>query len=370
MRTLKSILYKALYFLIPIGLLLHYGTSYIPEIIEKYYSNFIGKFIIQALSHISGIFPFSIMEILVIALGPYILFRLSSFVIKLVKQKGKRKNVLLSFSKEFVITIGLIYFVFVVGWAINYNRLPFSKIASYDTGKVTQNELEAVCQDLIKQTNLYRQNVKEGNKGEMKLLSTKESILKNAYKGYDDASSRFDVLKGSYGRPKGPYLSKFMSLQGLGGIYCPFTGEPNVNIDMPDSSIPFVACHEMAHQHGFAREDEANYIGYITSTAHPDVDFKYSGYISALVYAMNALYDHDKDKYMQLSKGLADGVKRDFKVRREYWASFEGPIDKVSSAANNVYLKANMQKDGIESYGRMVDLLIFEYREKNKTMKN
>jgi len=67
----------------------------------------------------------------------------------------------------------------------------------------------------------------------------------------------------------------------------PFTGEANVNISMPHTSIPFTACHEMAHQIGFAREDEANFIAYIACKNHPSPDFQYSGILSALINATN-----------------------------------------------------------------------------------
>ncbi|MEI3307330.1 MAG: DUF3810 family protein [Eggerthella lenta] len=39
-----------------------------------------------------------------------------------------------------------------------------------------------------------------------------------------------------------------------------------------------------------------------------------------------------------------------------------GPGQDVSNAANDTYLKANNQSDGMRSYGRMVDLLLAEQR--------
>jgi predicted aminopeptidase len=158
-------------------------------------------------------------------------------------------------------------------------------------------------------------------------------------------------------------FSKVLSLQGLGGIYCPFTGEANINMDMPDSSIPFVICHEMAHQRGFAREDEANFIGYLASMENPDAEFKYSGSISALNYAMNALYDKNKEKFSALREKFSGEVNRDLKARNVYWKSYDGIVNKISDAANDTYLKVNRQKDGNESYGRMVDLLIYHNRQ-------
>jgi hypothetical protein len=97
---------------------------------------------------------------------------------------------------------------------------------------------------------------------------------------------------------------------------------------------------------------------------HPDVDFQYSGTLLALIHVMNALYHYDQDKYNQLRKKYSEGIQRDLTAMREFWKKYEGPIEDISSAINDAYLKANIQKDGIYSYGRMVDLLIAEHRLK------
>ncbi|HOV26272.1 MAG TPA: DUF3810 domain-containing protein [Pseudobacteroides sp.] len=352
--------------LIPLGAVLFYGTAYTPDLIEKYYSNLVGKKFIEILSTVTGIIPFSIMEFLEIGLVLYILYNIVMLIYRLITKKGKRKQVAAMFFKKAFVIISVIYIVFIAGWALNYNRYPFSKIASYDTTSVNINELVDVCDNLITKANELRLKVKENDDGVMILEKGKKNALDNAYIGYEILAQTYPELKGRYGKPKGMLFSKFMSMQGLGGMYCPFTGEANINMDMPDSSIPFVICHEMAHQRGFAREDEANFVGYLASQENPDVEFKYSGTVSALNYAMNALYKRDREKFNALREKFGDGLNRDLKARNIYWSSYEGIVNKVSDAANDAYLKVNRQKDGTESYGRMVDLLIFHYRQSIK----
>ena len=80
-----------------------------------------------------------------------------------------------------------------------------------------------------------------------------------------------------------------MSYTNITGIYSPFTAEANVNVSVPKSTLLFTTMHEMAHQRGFASENEANFIAYLTCIAHPDVDFQYSGYLNALNYVNRAL---------------------------------------------------------------------------------
>ena len=158
-------------------------------------------------------------------------------------------------------------------------------------------------------------------------------------------------------------LSKLMSYTGITGVYFPYTGEANVNIGPPDSMILSTACHEMAHQRGFAREDEANYISYFVCMQNPDADFQYSGVLLALINSMNALYTHDKKAYLELTKKYSPGLIRDLKQNNLYWEKHEGSLQKISDRINDAYLKSNMQNDGVYSYGRMVDLIIAEYRK-------
>ena len=43
--------------------------------------------------------------------------------------------------------------------------------------------------------------------------------------------------------------------------------------------------------------------------------------------------------------------------------SFEGRVAEASARLNDKYLRANRQKDGVRSYGRMVDLMLAYYKD-------
>jgi len=86
----------------------------------------------------------------------------------------------------------------------------------------------------------------------------------------------------------------------------------------------------------------------------------------ALIYSMNALADVDFEAYKDLVGKYSPGMRRDLIDNNEFWAQYEGKVEKISNSINNTYLKTNGQKDGVQSYGRMVDLLLAEYRSKEK----
>ena len=64
----------------------------------------------------------------------------------------------------------------------------------------------------------------------------------------------------------------------------------------------------------------------------------------------------------QLKALLPEGVLRDLAANSRYWARYDTPVGETADRWNDAYLKANAQTDGVQSYGRMVDLLIAFYR--------
>ncbi|MCT4687901.1 DUF3810 domain-containing protein [Vallitalea sp.] len=362
MDRLKSISKWSLILLLPIGILLTNIAQSSPAFIEKYYSNGIYHYISQFLSNITGIIPISIAELLIIFLIALFIYKLVRIIITLIKTKNKKRYILIDFLRKILIFISVGYFIFVLIWGLNYYRLPFSEIANLNVQDATIQELTGLCESLITEANDLRNQVQEDDNSVMYVPKGYNDIFNRAHKGYDNIADKYKELGGNYGAPKGVVFSQVMSYSGITGIYFPFTAEANVNKDRTHVLLPATACHEIAHQRGFAREDEANYIAYLTCIAHPDLDFQYSGTILALIHSMNKLYQHDTNAYYTLKATFSQGVLRDLQDNNKFWQKYSGPIDKASTKINNTYLKLNKQQDGVQSYGRMVDLLIAEYR--------
>ena len=78
---------------------------------------------------------------------------------------------------------------------------------------------------------------------------------------------------------------------------------------------------------------------------------------------MNALYGAGRrESYVRIYDSLPEQAKRDYRASNRYWKQFETKVAEVSTSLNDHYLKANAQSDGVQSYGRMVDLLLAERR--------
>ncbi len=349
--------------LLPFGIILTKISTMFPTFIEKFYSSFLYKIIAKILSWITGILPFSLAELIIISVTALLLWYFIKTILDLYKCKSKRLKILKNFFLNILAAMGLVYFSFQILWGFNYQRLTASKIFELNVRKSSTNELARLCESLVNSSNTLRKKINENKDGVMELPYNKKNVLKTAHLGYDIVSLKYTKLKGNYGSPKPLLLSVPMCYTGITGFYFPFTNEANVNMAEPVSFLPFTTAHEMAHQRGFAKEDEANYISYLVCINHPDVNFQYSGTLAALSYSLNALQKNDAEKYRTLILSCNKGVLNDIKYNQEFWARYSGPIEEINDKINDTYLKSQNQQSGSKSYGEMVDLLLAAYRE-------
>jgi hypothetical protein len=145
------------------------------------------------------------------------------------------------------------------------------------------------------------------------------------------------------------------------GVYTYFTGEANVNVHFPDYSTPFTTAHEFAHQRGYSRENEANFIAFMVCIRSGDPYVEYSGYISMLEYISSALNKTDKEAYKSLYSTLDERIKGEFAAYSEFYYANENVfLGNLSNFINDKYLKSQ-GTEGIVSYGLVVKLCVAYY---------
>jgi hypothetical protein len=353
--------------LLPVAVALELAASASPPLVERLYAQRLYRVVSEMFAGSVGRVPFSLGEVLlwtgIGGAGAWTFRRLR----RLGRARGRRRAVLVSTLADAWAAAGALYLAFVVLWGLNYRRPPYAALAGLDARPATVGELVAVCERLISETNHARAGLPEDAAGVVRLADGRPGALRRAPTGYGEAARIEPVLAGASAPAKPVIISTVLSYLGISGIFSPFTGEANVNMTLPDPDVPFAACHELAHARGFAREDEANYVGYLACTRHPDGDFRYSGLLAASVYAMNELARVDRQGHMRLDARRAPGVRRDLAALVAWAERYRGPAERVSQAVNNAYLKTQGQKEGVRSYGRMVDLLIAEERARLTT---
>lgn len=356
----RKILRLYILLLLVTGLLTLFAYKY-PVLVEKVYAQSLYIWFIRPLSLVTGLLPFSLAELLIVSTVLYGVYKLVLGIRILIGNPRKFLSLCKTMLPRFFLGLIVIYLSFNLVWGLNYNRLSFAEINGITVQPASTADLKGLATALVQKANGLREQVQEDERGIMVLLGGIREMFSRADLGYREAAEIYPTLGGNYGRPKGVLLSRYWSYTGIGGMYFPFTAEANVNTNQPHWLLTATTTHEMAHQRGFAREDEANYIAYLTCIMHPDPDFQYSGVMLALIHTMNALYHQDSDAWSDVRGLYSDGVVRDIKDYQDYLVRHEGLLKRASTTVNDSYLKANRQHDGVESYGRMIDLLLAEW---------
>ena len=365
MRSILKLKRIYLLGLIPISFLLILLAKNSRFFAEQVFAQHIYKWFSQFISIIIGIFPFSLAELFIYTLPITGIFLLGRYLVRIIRSKENRIQLVLKGLLNILCTLSVGIFLFVILSGMNYYRASFSSYSGLEIRESTIDELYALTESLAFQANELREETYGRNeKGVFALTESKFKVAKLADQAMDELAKTYSVLKGRYSAPKPVLSSKLMSYTEITGIFFPFTMEANVNTDIPDYTIPATMLHELAHLRGFMREDEANYIAYLAGMASDSAELKYSSTMLALIISGNALYEQDPDMYFKIRSQYSEGVLKDIRANSEYWTKYEDTvISTVSNKMNDTYLKANNQTDGVKSYGRMVDLLLANYRK-------
>ena len=186
---------------------------------------------------------------------------------------------------------------------------------------------------------------------------------------YEGIAAEFPCLKADTGRAKPIVCSRLQSMLGFTGVYFPFTGEANVNVDAPACLIPATIAHELSHQRMVASENEANFVGIAACLASGDPIFAYSGALQGLILLSNALYSAAPDRWQAIvQQYFTEELSRDWTDNNAYWAALESPVEEKAGQTYDAFLKQNDQELGMRSYGACVDLLVAWERTKSETI--
>lgn len=345
--------YWVLIVFLPIQWVLIQYLSAKPALVERFYSTGIYPHLSEALRFLLGWIPFSIGDVLYILLA----FLLLKNGIKVIRKR--KVNLLKVFA-----SISIIYFVFQFLWGINYLREPIETSFEIDSTTYSTEELEEFTNKLIIKINSIQLKLTKNDTLKVVIPYSKKMIYDKVKLGYTDLEKDHSHVIYKNNSIKHSIISLPLSYMGFSGYLNPFTGEAQVNSLNPVITYPATSCHEVAHQLGFAAENEANFIGFLASVKNDDLYFQYSGLYMALRYALNDLYRHDKQKYKDAFNLLHKGVIKNMIENQKHWEKYKNPFEPFFKLIFNQFLKANKQKSGIKSYNLMVGLLI-NYEKKH-----
>ena len=327
--------------------------------IERYYSKGIYPFISSFFRIILGWIPFSVGDFLIF----FGIFAFLRFLFRLIKTRFKN---FIPKIIHFTAVLSVIYFCFYLFWGLNYYREPLAKNLGYSQSKYSTKQLQNVTKLIIQNLNEYQLEITKNDTLKVVNPYHQKEMYKMAVSGYNYLSKDFPQLKYQFRSVKSSLMSLIQTYNGTSGYLNPLTGEAQVNDCIPKTNYPTTTCHEMAHQIGFAAENEANFVGFLAANYNKNVYFKYASYRMAFGYCISELRKRDRTLSKELWKTVNLGVRKDFRASHLFWQAYKNPFEPKLKKVYNSYLKANKQDKGVQSYNYVVDLFISYFETSNQ----
>ena len=314
-----------------------------------------GPAMLYTLGFLFGLLPFSAAEILLCAAVPLLAGTLI-FRVAAAKRRGSRKRTaLLRWLSHICLLAACLFLLFECGEDSPFYRTPFSEASGIGEGSYTTEELAETAALMAERVNAAAGLVSRDENGLMVCEPEVEARCRDAVGRLGES---YPQLAGFCPKPKPVLFSELMSRAHFTGIFTAFTMEANYNRDMTAYNIPAACCHELGHAKGVLMENEANFVGYLACTLAEDADLRYSGALMGWIYVGNELYRRDREAWRKVAETIDARADADLEANTAFWKSYESIASETAERLNDAYLKGRGQTGGVETYDRVVDLIV------------
>lgn len=313
----------------------------------------------RALGRFWSLLPFSVAELC------YVLASLALivFIIRSIVRVRRAEYRAEEAYRRFMILLNSVLSLlaaFCLLWGVNFYSDDFCDKSALHPQVVSQADLAAVTRYFAAQTCLAADDV--ARDGALVYAVPRSESLALAPSLYRTLYAEFPFLDvGADPIPKTFIFSRVVSAMGFTGLYFPFTGESNLNIDFPAATFPATVAHELAHRRGIASEQQCNFLAVLSSVRSDNAAYRYSGWLLGYIHLSNALYTSDIEAWREIRLSLTPAVEADLLAANDYWAQYESPVSEASEKAYDSMLRSYGDELGMRSYGAVVDLLVLYY---------
>ena len=320
--------------------------SLYPEKVELYFSQSFYPFLFNLQQVFIKPIPFSFGDILYLSIGVYIGYAAVRFLLQF--KLPKTTNII-----GVGICISLLFLLFQLNWGINYHRTPLAEKLPTEI-EYSDSLLIDLTTRFASMGNALHNQLSSSDTLAVSIPYAKKEIAKRIQSSYGDLWSTTIHVP----QVKASLFSLPLSYMGYAGYLNPFTLEAQVNMRMPKINLPVTIAHEMAHQLGYAAENEANFIGLINTFNNTDPYLKYAAVLFGFRHCHSDLIKRNPDQAKMLVQQLNPGILKNFAESRDFWEEYKNPFEPFFKESYDVYLKANGQESGIKTYNQMVAFLI------------
>lgn len=339
----KAALQLALLFLAAIVALLPPGAVSV----ERYYADWLYPIIQSAVTSISNRSPIALFDvaIVVFVLG---LVAIWTWSIRLARKKQALKNLWRGFMATLTL-LAVVYLWFLAAWGLNYARPPLERQMTFDKTKVTPQAVRALAEHAVAQANrLHGEAHAAGFPG---IHDAPQSLIDALHSVEKDLGRPRPTVVAT---PKWSIFTPFYRASGVSGQLGPFFLETLLNPDLTGPERPAVLGHEWAHLAGFAPESDASFVGLLAAMRSGPAG-EYSAWLDLVSEATRQLHAVTQRLVLQQ---LGPGPREDQNAIRERLKSLVKPVDQAAWAAYDKMLRSQGVEEGVQSYSRVIELLI------------
>ena len=266
--------------------------------------------------------------------------------------------------------ISVLYLGNTLVYGLNYYAGSIATDIRMQVYEYTVDELVDAAEYYQKKANDLASQMPRDDKGDA-VFSDFETMAAQAGSGFETLlrSRNFSVMGGTNLPVKKLGWSGMYTAMGTTGVTVGLTGEAAVNPNIPEVSLPFTICREMAHRKAIAAEGDSNFAAFLACEANESLEFRYSAYYMAYRYCTRALSNADSNDAAVAAEKLAEGENEFLRHDMEaYQRFFRRHLDenasRLANTVNDTYLKVSGDKDGVDSYNSVSDLLVsWHYQE-------
>lgn len=324
-----------------------------------FFSRYPGAVVRGFMSYLTSWIPFSFAEAFLLFI-PVTLF----FIIRIgIKKYSDSWHNTFVYIGILLSIASLLLTLWCCGFGIAYRGSSLDKKLQLERRDVSAEELKYTASVLVENVKKEAQNVTFRDQNFSVMPYSLNEMNDKLLDAYDKISDEHKFVPRLYSRVKPVVLSEPWSYTHITGVYTYFTGEANLNVNFPDYTLPFTAAHELAHQRGIAREDEANFMAFLVCINSDDAYIRYSGYLNMYEYVANSLYSANADMYFEVLKAMPDTVRYEMRAYSAFFDKYrENVVADVSEVVNDTYLKVQ-GTEGTRSYGMVTDLAVAYYKK-------
>jgi hypothetical protein len=345
-------------FLIVLTILIKWASWY-PDWVERNYSLGLFPWIAKSQRFLFGWLPVSVGDLFYGFLILVILYKTFQFFKTIIKHRINRQYFLTGL-QQIIFFFLFVYVFFNLLWGLNYNRRGIAYQLGLDVKKYSLADLDTLTTVIQRRVNYYAGFVSEAQRDS---FNKKKRLFISAKEAYEDAEKKYPFL-GYHPKSIKPsiysYLGNYLGFQ---GYYNPFSGEGQVNTTIPRFLEPFVTTHEMAHQLGYAKENEANFVGFLACRSYESAVFRYSVYFDMYNYCISEVFRRDTLLGRTFQEKRHPQHVKDVKELINFYRRYDNFLQDIIMWGYGQFLKANNQPAGKRSYNEVVAWMIAYYKK-------